>query len=78
MTTLESDVKDVGSDKEHLGIAIFICLIPSLDVSFLIATYIGTITGIMMITVSQYVQIMLGDNPDNPEVIFSNKLTDPW
>ena len=35
-------------------------------------------TGIMMITVSQYVQIMLGDNPDNPEVIFSSKLTDPW
>ena len=62
----------------HLGIAIFICLIPSLDVSFLITTYIGTITGIMMITVSQYVQIMLGDNPENPEVIFSNKLTDPW
>ena len=44
----------------------------------LATTYIGTITGIMMITVSQYVQIMLGDNPDNPEVIFSNKLTDPW
>ena len=44
----------------------------------LITTYIGTITGIMMITVSQYVQIMLGDNPENPEVIFSNKLTDPW
>ena len=44
----------------------------------LATTYIGTITGIMMITVSQYVQIMLGDNPENPEVIFSNKLTDPW
>ena len=35
----------------------------------------NTFPGIMMIVVSQFVQSMLGDNPDNPEVIiaFSNQ-----